>query len=243
MAKNIEYPEIRGFIPTSLIEWKGHLSAIVFLPGCNWRCPYCHGWKFFSPTEEVPEIQLSEVLRMLGDQNGWLDGIVISGGEPTLQPKLENLIALFREKGLKIKLHSNGSHPEVLRELIDQELLECLALDYKVPLHQDLLTKIAGVKVEAEKVQESFALAATAGLELEFHTTLCPSCLSKQLLATMAADLASITTSGEWVWQQYNPKDVLDIETAGREQFEAAEVAGWADELRAIYPNINLRDI
>ncbi|MFH0911208.1 MAG: anaerobic ribonucleoside-triphosphate reductase activating protein [Planctomycetota bacterium] len=237
----VKLPVIRGFLPASLNEWDGRISAVLFLEGCNWRCPYCHGWRLVRDPASLPEIPIGEVLRVLEEETEWVDGVTITGGEPTLQPAIEALVELFHRRGLAVKLETNGSRPRLMESLIRLGMLDCLALDYKAPLAPDRLKRASGVAEEVAAVRRSFELAASSGLELEFHTTLCPACVSLEDLPEMGRQLARIAPRARWVLQRYNPEDVLSPAEAGSASYDLSAVEAAAKELRAIYPRIEVR--
>ena len=108
---------LRGLITNSFVEWEGRICAVVFTAGCNWRCPYCHGAPFVTRPEELEPVSVNAVLELIDQQGTWLDGIAISGGEPTLQPGLEDFIAAIKERDIPVKLETNGTRPEVVEEL------------------------------------------------------------------------------------------------------------------------------
>ena len=241
MAEGGPFPIIRGLVPNSMNEWHGRLAAAVFLQGCNWRCPFCHGWRFVTEPDSLPPIPVDALDDLLSGEAGWIDGVVVSGGEPTLQPHLENLVRLIRRHGAAVKLHTNGSRPDVVRGLLERNLLECLALDFKAPLTAERLTRSAGTQVDLEAVRQSVRLGPTHGVECEFHTTLCPACLDLDDLRAMAETLRTEAPQARWIWQQYNPGDVLDPGRAGETQFALPDIASVADELRATGLEIEVR--
>lgn len=231
---------IKGFLPTSLNEWNGRIAAVIFLENCNMRCPFCHGWRFVTGGDELPEIKLSEVITHLAAKKGWIDGVVISGGEPTISPGLEKLVKQIKDMDLEVKLHSNGLRPEVLEKLINDNLLDCLSLDYKSPLEDDRLKIACGVNVEAEKIRKSFEIAGKSGLEVEFHTTLCPEVIKINDLVKMAKYLKEVVPVANWFIQQYNCEDVLDIGKAGTGQYTLDKIEKAVAAVKGIYPGIKV---
>jgi pyruvate formate lyase activating enzyme len=236
--------DIRGFLPSSLNEWKGRVAAVVFVGGCNWRCPYCHGWRFVKEPQTLKPVPEAEVLAHLEKQEGWIDGLVISGGEPTLQSDLPDFIRKIRLRKIQVKLETNGSRPEAIEKLLREGLLDCLCLDYKAPT-DERLAWTAGSHPHAANVQRptakenpaldlgpwtadeiaavrrSFALAAASGIEREYHTTLCPAYLDAKTLEEMAL---ALEPGGLWILQQYGPGDVLDPQEAGSLRYDADEL-------------------
>ena len=111
---------IGGYQPCSLCDYPGHVAAVVFTQGCNFRCPFCHNAALLPLTPDaVPIISEASILQRLGARRRQLDAVVISGGEPTLQPDLESFLREVRSLALRVKLDTNGSRPDVLSELLE----------------------------------------------------------------------------------------------------------------------------
>lgn len=221
--------DLRGLISNSLVEWEGHLCAVVFTAGCNWRCAYCHGAPFVEAPQDLAPVDPADVFALLEKQHRWLDGVAITGGEPTLQPGLPAFIREVKATGMKVKLETNGTRPEILEALLAENLIDCLCLDYKAPLDKRLqsVTRVDDERTALDAVQKSFALAAASGLEREYHTTLCPAFLDAAMIDAMGAALES---GGLWVLQQYETDTVLDAKAAGARRFTGEEL----DEIERI---------
>ncbi len=219
--------DIRGFIKNSFNEWEGRVTAVVFTAGCNWRCPYCHGVGLVVSPKDFPQVSVEEVFDSLKENKGWVDDIAITGGEPTLQPGLIDFIKDLKDFGVGVKLESNGTNPDVIETLLDNNLLDCLCFDYKVPLELETLLNLTGVSEEAsglEKVKRSYDLSRQAiGIEKEFHTTLCPQFISKDIIIRMGEALEC--PDALWVLQQYeNDVDMIDYQAAGNSRFTQVEL-------------------
>ncbi|MHC4884890.1 MAG: anaerobic ribonucleoside-triphosphate reductase activating protein [Planctomycetota bacterium] len=237
-------PVVRGFIANSLNEWKGMIAAVIFLPGCNWRCPYCHGWRFITEPESMPEFSWEEVDASLRKNRGWVEGVVVTGGEATLHPGLPELLRRLRKRHLKVKLHSNGSRPEVLRACLEEGLVDCLALDYKTPMEDAALRKATGgIAGQKDLVRESMGLGREYSVPLELHTTLCPAVLSFDQVREMAQEVATHAPKASWVLQQYHPEEVLDRAAAGEGSYPAMEIRALVEELRPRVSAIEVRGI
>ena len=165
---------VKGFLETSFVDWPGKLCAILFLGGCNFRCPYCHNHPLVAAPEGLETIPLATVMTRLTAREKWLDGICISGGEPTLQPDLPVLLSFFKKKGWAVKLDTNGSRPEILENLIGAGLVDMVAMDVKAPLVQDLYDRCAGCAVDLGKIAESIAILQHSGIAHEFRMTIAP---------------------------------------------------------------------
>ncbi len=161
--------KIGGFQPFTLTDYPGHVAAIVFTQGCNWRCPYCHNPQLL-PTDR-PEIELipeAYVFDHLSKRRRQLDGLVITGGEPTIQADLPRFIREVRRLGLKIKLDSNGSRPDVIRHLLEEGALDYIAMDIKAPFDQ--YESIDRRPVDANALQTSIELIKNSGVPHQFRT-------------------------------------------------------------------------
>ncbi len=123
--------KIYGFQKLTLLDYPEHLAALVFTGGCNFRCPWCHNGDLIHPSSDMPRLDEREVLSQLERRASMLEGVVISGGEPTLQPDLRDFITSCRNMGYKIKLDTNGSRPEILIPLLEDGLVDYVAMDIK----------------------------------------------------------------------------------------------------------------
>lgn len=236
---------VRGFLPSSFNEWEGRIAAVVFTGGCNWRCAYCHGARLVRDFASLPEVPAEEIVSTLADRKDWVDGVVVTGGEPTLQPDLENFLRELKNLGFALKLSTNGSHPEVVERVLAADLLECLGFDYKAPLDQRL-AELTGVGLEigggfVESVKRSFALARAATVaEVEFHTTLCPTFVDAAAIHEMGAALQ--LPRALWVLQQYeNDVEMLDAARAGTARYSREQLEEIAAAARAEHPRVLLR--
>ncbi len=174
-----------GLVPFTLSDYPGKIAAVVFTQGCNFRCPFCHNGGLI-PWESRPDERLSEhqVLRFLQSRIGQLEGVVVSGGEPTLQPDLKRFLSRAKTLGYAVKLDTNGSRPEVLRRLFNEGLLDYVAMDVKAPW--DHYERLAGVRVETAAIRASIGLIAQSGIPHEFRTTVVPQLLSEGDLRDIA---------------------------------------------------------
>ena len=236
---NIPIPrfDLRGLIRNSLVEWEGRLSAVAVAGGCNWRCPFCHSWRYVTGLADLEERPLDELFSLLDRERGWIDGVVVTGGEPTLQPGLIELLRLLKKRRMPVKLHSNGSRPDVIESLLSEGLLQCLALDCKAP--PDARLALASgrpdmASAQWDAVAKSFALSAAAeSVEKEYHTTLCPAFVDEGTIKEMAPYLAP---GGLWILQNYEPDDVLDAGKAGRGHHLNDALDRMENAARTAYP-------
>lgn len=157
-----------GMEKLSLVDFDSHLACTLFTGGCNYRCPFCHN----SPLIRMQApLELEEIIKFLNARKKMLDAVVITGGEPTLHLVLPEVIKKIKELGYKIKLDTNGTNPTMLKELIDNKLIDYVAMDIKTQLNKYQI--VTGVNDPLlEKVKESINILKTSGIDYEFRTTL-----------------------------------------------------------------------
>ena len=158
---------IGGFQPFSLIGYPGKISAIVFTQGCNFRCPYCYNPELVDPKLFAHPIPEADIFAFLETRRGKLDAVEITGGEPTLQPDLIDFISKTKALNFLVKLDTNGSNPEILRELIELDIVDYLAMDVKAPLER--YPEITNSKLDPAKIKYSIELIMHAGLIMNFE--------------------------------------------------------------------------
>jgi pyruvate formate lyase activating enzyme len=168
--------EIKGFLDVSFVDWDGKVSSVIFLPNCNFRCPFCHNVNLVLNPENLESIPFEHVEGLLRKQKGWIDGVCITGGEPTLHSDLPDLCSRLKKMGFSVKLDTNGTNPTMLKELVDRKLVNYVALDIKAPLTIEKYGEAAGVKAEEmlERVKESIELLLESDIDYEFRTTVVP---------------------------------------------------------------------
>ena len=174
--------QIGGLAKYSLVDYPGKVAAVVFTQGCNFRCPYCHNQGLLkSKVSSSRLLDQGLVLEFLYKRQKQLDGVVITGGEPTLQPDLVDFIDTIKSLGYLVKLDTNGSRPEVLREVIAEGLVDYIAMDIKASLDKKKYDWVAGVAVDIGKIEESqniLRFCSQSNLAVEFRTTVDKNLLS-----------------------------------------------------------------
>ena len=172
---------IGGLQKVTLLDFPGKVACTVFLTGCNLRCPYCQNPELVLPQDSKKYISEGELFKFLVSRKGKLDGVCITGGEPTVHPELPFLIRRIRDMGFLIKLDSNGTLPEMLEHLLREELLDYVAMDIKNAPSRYAETCGADV---IEQVKKSAALLKNGNIDYEFRTTVChpfhsPKCMEE----------------------------------------------------------------
>ena len=153
----------------SLLDYPNKVSCILYTNTCNFRCPYCHNGLTLLQDSPDP-IPFEEILAFLKKRVGILDGVVISGGEPTLMPDLEDKIRAIKELGYEVKLDTNGTNPDILKHLIDEGLIDYVAMDIKASFSK--YADIANIAVNITNIQKSIDILKSDVVDYEFRTTL-----------------------------------------------------------------------
>ena len=168
--------DVKGFIDVSFVDWDGKVTSVIFLPNCNFRCPFCHNVNLVLNPEKIETIPFEDIEDQLGKHKDWIDGVCVTGGEPTLHKDLPELLSKIKNMGFKVKLDTNGTNPKLLRELLNQDLVDYVAMDIKAPLNVKSYSRIVGVNVDnlLEKIKESIKILMESGIEYEFRTTIVP---------------------------------------------------------------------
>ncbi len=166
--------KILGLQKLTLLDYPGYVAAIIFLGGCNLRCPFCQNSSLVLTPDSLPEISHDEFMSFLKKRSGILEGVCITGGEPTLHAQLPDLIRDIRNAGYLVKLDTNGSNPEMLQFLLKEGMIDYAAMDIKAgPAHY---AKVCGLSEEKtadllEKVDQSVKLLKNSAIPYEFRTT------------------------------------------------------------------------
>lgn len=193
---------IGGLQKTTLIDYPGKLAATIFLLGCNFRCPWCYSKELVLPEEikKHPKISEKYVFDFLKGKKGMLEGVVICGGEPTLQNGLLNFCRKIKKLGYLIKLDTNGSNPEILEKLIRKKAIDYIALDIKAPfVSNSKYNKAIGVKIDLKKIKKSIEIIRDSGLNFEFRTTIVPKVHSINDVEKTAEEISTIFGKKELV--------------------------------------------
>ena len=219
--------KIAGIIKSSLIEYPGKASTVIFFGGCNFRCGYCHNPELV--LAEAPAILTEDFFVFLKKRRRFIDAVCVSGGEPTLQPELPDLLRRIKEDDIAVKLDTNGTNPQMLRTLIADGLVDFVAMDIKGPSGKYGMiagrpVDIAAIRESAEMLSEAFEKGKIA---CEFRTTVCRELLSRGDIGEM---ISEYKTAPNWFLQTFkNPGAILD--SAGNySAYTAEEMKSMGDE-------------
>ena len=229
--------KIYGLQKMTLLDFPGRVACTVFLGGCDFRCPYCHNFELVDGS--APAImEEGELFAFLEKRRGLLDGVAITGGEPTLRPDLPELMRRIRDMGYAVKLDTNGSFPERLMALVEEGLVDRVAVDIKNS--PALYAKTVGVPgFDLAPVERSKNYLLSGKVEYEFRTTVVKGLHTRESLLEAAR---WIEGAKEYYLQQFKDSgDVIAIE--GLSAFSAEEMHALADAVRPIVPSVQVRGV
>lgn len=213
--------QIGGLQKLTLIDYPGRLAATVFLCGCNFRCPFCYSSELVLPRKikKQPKISQREFFKFLKERKKLLEGICICGGEPTIHKDLFQFCKKIKDLGYLIKLDTNGSRPKVLEILIDENLIDYVAMDIKAPLYiktknpkpktkDKYYSRATGVRVDLNSVKKSIEIIKNSGIDYEFRTTVVPGIHTKDDIFQIAKD---ISPAKRYFLQTLRPEKTIDV--------------------------------
>lgn len=230
-------PIIHGLTKTTLLDYPGRVAAVIFLGGCNFRCPFCQNSRLVLHSAEEPEISEEEVFSFLKKRQGILEGVCVSGGEPTLAPDLEDFLLKIHQLGYPIKLDTNGTHPEIIKSLAEKDLIQMIAVDIKAsPENYPSLSGMMHPPLDA--IRETVDFLLHGHLDYEFRTTVVKELHSEQ-------DFIQI---GQWLknarayyLQAY--KDSEEVLQPGFTSYSLEELEHFRQILMTTIPVVDIRGI
>ncbi len=222
---------IKGFLPVSMLDWEGKLCAVIFMGGCSFRCPFCHNSDLVLHPEDLEDISWQEIESSLDDKGGWLDGVTVTGGEPSLHTDLERLLGLIQAKDLPVKLDTNGYQPEILKELLATGLVDFVAMDVKAS--PGGYAKAAGRLIDLGRINRSISAILDSGLPHEFRCTVVPGFTDLSDLMQIAA---WIDGAQRLTLQQYQPGEALDPELRELSALPDETLHAWAEACSQVVP-------
>lgn len=226
--------KVGGITPFTAIDYPGKLAAVVFVQGCPWQCGYCHNPHLQMRLQKSP-LHWQRVLGLLQKRLGLIDGVVFSGGEPTLDPALSGAIGDVRKLGFEVGLHTGGAYPQRLMDLLPE--VDWVALDIKAPFNQ--YEKVTGVTDSGLSALASAEAVLASGLKYEFRTTVHPTLLSENDIAELADSLATMGVKN-YALQSFRAQGCRSKE------LKATAVAGYPSEnllkrLEGMFPHFSYR--
>ena len=230
--------KIKGLQKTSMVDYPPYIAATVFLAGCNFRCGYCYNREIVFD-EGDSFVSEKEFFQFLDKRKKWLDAVCITGGEPTLHTGLLKFMKKIKEKGILVKLDTNGTKPDVLREVIEEKVVDYIAMDIKAQLNK--YNEITNSKVDTKNIKKSVGIIRNSGINYEFRTTVVAGVVAKE-------DLLEI---GEWlkgsrkycIQQFVKAETMLDESFKTKEQYTDDELKEFKKILEPYFDEVELRGI
>jgi len=237
--------KIAGYLKTSLLDWPGKVSSVIFTVGCNFRCPFCHN-KDLVTGESLIEIAEEDILADLPKRKKWIDGLVITGGEPTTQKDLAGFCTKVKNLGLGIKLDTNGSHPEIVDNLLKRNLIDMCAMDIKTD--KDAYADLVGTEIDIKKVEKTLRLILQSKIAFELRTTLVPGIhklenviKAGRWLSELFARFGIKSKHRIWVWQNFVGRNCFDSRLDGKKGYSIGVIKRMKKEINKLEIEIRLR--
>ncbi|MFH0796077.1 MAG: anaerobic ribonucleoside-triphosphate reductase activating protein [Candidatus Omnitrophota bacterium] len=242
--------EIKGFLKTSFIDYPGEVSAVIWTPGCNFRCPFCYNTDLVLNPASLPSYQEEEILNHLNKEKKFLDGLVITGGEPFLQKDLPDFIRKVKKKNFLVKIDTNGSFPELLRNLTGQNLVDFVSLDIKAPLEEEKYCLAAGLGTK--EVQDTLAnviqtidLLLALTVEYELRTTVAPGILTEEDFLKIGRFVKGRSKEGvlpkRYAIQNFFPAPTINPEFSTKEPWLPERIKGLKEKLQPFFQEVLIR--
>ena len=222
---------IGGMVKNSFVDYPGKIACVFFTTGCNLRCWYCHNYHLFGSS---PKISEQQAFAFLQEHKGFLDGVVVSGGEPTLQPDLVDFVKKIKNMGFLVKLDTNGTNFEVVKTLVENHLVDYVAMDIKAPTKK--YEQVVGPTNKLDEIKKTRDYLLQNVVECEFRTTFSPD-LSMQDLAELCGEIAN---AKRFSIQRYNQVEGIKNSLPPRKKSDyilALEIA------KKIIPNTILKGV
>lgn len=238
---NQETMRISGLQKLTLLDFPGKTAATVFAPACNFRCPFCHNADLVAGDENgaFPSISEDEFFSLLDKRQGLLDGICVTGGEPLLQPDIAAFCAAIKRRGFAVKLDTNGSFPEKLRELVEAGLIDYVAMDVKNS--RERYAETVGVeRFDMAPIERSISYLLSGTVPYEFRTTVLREFHDGESLVALAH---WIEGADSWHLQSFVDSDTVLAGEGELHGYAADELRGFLPELRTIVPNAEVRGV
>lgn len=228
--------KIGGLQRVSLIDYPGYICAIIFSQGCNFKCPYCHNPELVDPDMFRKSMNENDVIEFLESRKGKLDAVTICGGEPTIQADLVPFIRKIKKMGFAVKLDTNGSLPQVIKALLDEKLIDYIAMDVKAPL--DKYKEVVKTPVNQDAIKESIKIILKANIPYEFRTTLVQSQLDENDILQIGK---MINGASHYVLQNFIPTKTLDKKFTKEKSFSDEDLQKIKSHLDQQITSVTIR--
>lgn len=223
----------------TLIDYPSKIAAIIFTVGCNFRCRFCYNTRLVDPNlyQANEIIDEKEIIDFLKTRIGKLEAVVITGGEPTLQPDLKAFIKKIKKLGFLIKLDTNGTNPDMVQELLNEKLVDYIAMDIKNDLTSQNYQKIVGNNIDIKAIKKSIDLIMNSNIDYEFRTTLAPG-ITKENIKNI---VEYIKGAKKYYLQEFQSGEVLDNTCQQDKWLSRDEIEIMAGEIKNNFDDCKVR--
>jgi pyruvate formate lyase activating enzyme len=235
--------EFRGWQKTSLLEYPGKVSTVLFTGGCNFRCPFCYNRDIVLRPETLEKITESEVLGFLKQRQKLYQAVIVTGGEPTMHGDLPAFYKKVKKLGLLAGLETNGTNPEMLKKLLDEKLLDFIGMDIKAPLEWEKYGRAAGIKDRHlfDNVLKSVKVLKESGIDYEFRTTVVPGMHTEEDIIEIAGQLKGAKM---YALQKFKPEDTtIDPRFAKLAPYPDSFLTDLCSKIRKSFRSCEVRNV
>jgi pyruvate formate lyase activating enzyme len=232
--------KIAGFIKTTLLDWDGMVACTVYMAGCNLRCPYCHNKAIVVEPDRVESIGESAVLGYIEENSDFIDGAVVSGGEPLMNTDIGNFLKKIKAMNVKVKIDTNGSFPDRLDDLIGAGLVDMVALDIKSSLVKERYDAVAGASADIESIKKSISVIINSGIEHEFRTTAVPVYVKEDDIRNICENLKG---AKRYRIHQFRNKVTLNDSLSVLDPYPESRLIGMAEIAKEYVGDVKIRGI
>ncbi|OGS45469.1 MAG: anaerobic ribonucleoside-triphosphate reductase activating protein [Elusimicrobia bacterium RIFOXYD2_FULL_34_15] len=212
---------VADYLETSLLDWEGKISCVLFLSGCNFRCPWCQN-KELALGKAENKISVTDIINKFKNKKSWIDGFVITGGEPTINAGLKNIISEIKNNGFSVKIDTNGSRPDVIKDIVSSGMVDFISMDIKTSLDKTKYDIACGVSVDLSAINKTVDILLNINpyVGVSFRTTVVPGITDvedvKEIIKKIKNKKYSI--------QKFIPRNTLDEKYSGIEPYTEAEI-------------------
>lgn len=230
--------KIGGLQKLTLIDYPQKVACTVFLSGCNFRCPWCYSGELVLPEKikDYPEIKEEDFFYFLSQRKNKINGVVVCGGEPTINPEIDNFLEKIKKEGFLVKLDTNGSNPEVLERLINKNLLDYIAMDVKAPLQK--YEEVVGAKFDSQKIKKSIEIIIKSGVDYEFRSTLISDLHTNEDVVIMGE---MVKGAKKYFLQSFRPEKTIDESFLLKKPFFKEEMEEFKEKVSPFVEKCEIR--
>jgi pyruvate formate lyase activating enzyme len=223
--------KIKAFIKNSLLDWDGKIVSVVYLPECNFRCPFCQNVDLILSANNLKTIEFKEIVAYLDRSKIFIDGVCITGGEPCLYDDLSQLLQRFKSLGFLVKLDTNGSYPRRLQEIINSKLVDYIAMDIKAPLEESRYLEACGIQKNQilYEIKKSMSIIMNSYIDYEFRVTVVPTLHTKREILQIAK---SIRGAKKLALQNFSNHKTLNPEFERIKPYSIKQLEEMAESLK-----------